>query len=175
MKILILLLSVFVIMSSGCNSETADSQPGNGDTAADEAATREQPERQKPRNPVPVPTLTPPPEPAGPCAPYEKSCVLANNCGEKYVKCLRPKAGKPARTEKIVCTKEGQSKITLAVSEWNAEADKNNLLCDFTEDDDSKRELYLYRFATLTVEKPGCKKERDIRKDQLIKLGYACK
>ena len=175
MKALLVLLSIIFILTSGCGDSEESSEEGtplpeqrsestNGGSSGSEDATDTPPVAQ-----------TPPPEAAkNACAEYSATCQNDKECGEKYARCLRPKAGKPATTEEIVCTRtqEGkkEEKITLTVNEWDASTGDNNLLCDFLELEANTE--YLIQFAT--VVKDTCKKQRDARKQELEKAGYNC-
>ena len=175
MKALLVLLSIIFILTSGCGDSEESSEEGtplpeqrsestNGGSSGSEDATDTPPVAQ-----------TPPPEAAkNACAEYSATCQNDKECGEKYTRCLRPKAGKPATTEEIVCTRtqEGkkEEKITLTVNEWDASTGDNNLLCDFLELEANTE--YLIQFATV-VQAP-CKKQRDARKQELEKAGYNC-
>ena len=172
MKILILLLSFLFILSSGCGSESEESSSTSGDstTNGEETTAGGDNPTGKPvisNNSIPPAPVTVEVEPPDPCTPYAQACKSDKECGEKYLNCLRPKAGDPAKTETVTCTKTGEVTYTLVVNEWDAKPSTNNLLCDFIENEE-----ILYLFATLV--KDSCKNDRDSRKAELTKLGYAC-
>ena len=171
MKTLILLLSFLFILSSGCGGESEESSSTSGDSTTNGGETTAggdnpigQPGTSGDLTPAPVTAVV---EPPGPCTPYAQACKNDEECGEKYLNCLRPKAGDPARTETVTCTKTGEVTYTLVVNEWDAKPSTNNLLCDFIENEET-----LYLFATIV--KDTCKNDRDLRKAELIKSGYAC-
>ncbi len=173
MKALILLLSFLFILYSGCGGEGEEaSTSGDTATSGEEAtAGGDNPTGEGQPNPAgqtgdPAPAASPEPA-AGPCTPYAQPCKNDAECGEKYLNCLRPKAGDPARTETVTCTKTGETTYTLVVNEWDAKPSNTDLLCDFIENEET-----LYLFATLV--KGACKTERDSRKEELTKAGYAC-
>ena len=175
MKTLIVLLSFLFILCSGCGGEDDSLTTGGDDPAGGEStvggestAGGDNPTGGGQPDPAAGPSTPTPPEPVGPCASYTQSCGNDDaKCGEKYTNCLRPKAGDPARTETVTCTKEGEETVTLVVNEWDIEPGSTNLLCDFIENEET-----LYLFATLV--KNTCKKEQDSRKEELTNSGYAC-
>ena len=177
-------LSLFLIIFSlllSCSSSSADSEgetsDPNGALAEDRAGEGEPtedvdtlgdggdqpPSVQKKSVPAQV-------KRTGPCAKYPLSCGSDNElCGQKYLHCLRPKAGEPADTEQVVCQKEG-NEITLVVNIWDHSAGQNNLLCDFWEN--TAEESALWAFAT--NQPKVCQNERDRKKAELKNTGYQC-
>ena len=192
MKILILLLSITFILTSGCggssdeNSQTGEISQMDENNQMDDSENKpkEKMEQKKDTRAKPAITNTAPTakqKPAadsktaqsGPCAKYSSSCQGDEECGEKYTKCLRPKAGDPETTKVTVCKrsqKTKEEKITLTLNEWTAPAGKNSLLCDFLELENNVK--YLIRFAT--VVKNTCKNNIEERKKELIKVGFSC-
>lgn len=173
MKVLILLLSVIFILTSGCGDSEENSENGNGER--DDRGGRVERNIENPTTieTPPDPSSTTPTETKNACSAYTKTCQNDKECGEKYSKCLKPKAGKPTTTEVIICTRtQGtkEEKITLTLNEWKAASGDNNLLCDFLEFENNTE--YLIQFAT-TV-KDTCKNLREARKMELVKAGYNC-
>ena len=173
MKTLILLLSFIFILCSGCGGETEGGEEditGGGETTKEEGTTGGDNNQSGPpvfkNNPDPTISPTTPPTTPDPCAPFVNRCKTNEECGAKYNQCLRPKAGDPARTETVVCTKEDSEEITLTFNEWDATGGGTNLLCDTFENDS------LYPFATLV--KNTCKNHINQRKQELTKSGYKC-
>ncbi|MYE07918.1 MAG: hypothetical protein F4X95_04120 [Oligoflexia bacterium] len=164
MKLLILLLSFVLILSSGCGSGEHHS------TEDDSGALAGDPTDDSPSDPPRSSLTDDPPIPSTPDTPNNlctKTCVTDAECGEKYNTCLKPHAGDPEKTYTDICTNSKGSKITLAVNEWMAPSGQNKLLCDFIED-----ERVLYKFAT--VQKEACRKDMEVRKMELAQEGYSC-
>lgn len=169
MKILILILSAFLLFSYGCGggdgedsteTQAGDIDPNNND---DDNAT---PSPRVP--PIPIGPAQPgPPGSQDPCARYKAPCGSdLKLCSDKYVNCLKPKAGEPATKETVTCKKQGSIDITMIVNEWNNQPGTNNLLCEFFENN------LLYVYATNT--KSSCKNELNRRKQELSNSGYTC-
>ena len=161
MKTLILLLSLILILSSGCGEE--DSPDIRPPLNTDDTDSKRNDVVQ---TPAPAGRSTPPAtKPASPCDAYTQACTGDVECGAKYHNCLEPKAGAPATTEITVCTKE-QDSITLTLHEWTHLAGANKLLCSFFEKEE------LYQFATNV--KSTCKNNLNSRQEELEKSGYSC-
>ncbi len=174
MKTLLLLLSIIFILTSGCGDSTENSEEGAAPSEPRNERTDDDSGSEGDATDTPPVAQTPAPKvEKNACAEYSATCRNDKECGEKYARCLRPKAGKPATTEEIVCTRtQGtkEEKITLTLNEWGAAAGDNNLLCDFLELEDNTE--YLIQFAT--VVKDTCKNQRNARKQDLIKVGFNC-
>lgn len=172
MKILILILSAFLIFSYGCGGGDGDdstetetqaggTDPNNNDDDDDNAT----PSPRVP--PIPIGPASPTPGAQDPCARYTASCGSdLKLCSDKYVNCLKPKAGEPATKETVTCKKQGSKDIVMVVNEWNHQPGTNSLLCEFFEDN------LLYVYATNT--KSSCKNELNRRKQELSNSGYTC-
>lgn len=173
-KILILTLSAFLIFSYGCGDGDGDDST-EAETNANGNNTNNNTNNDDNGDATPTPRV--PPIPTGPaastpgaqdpCARYTADCGSnLQLCSEKYVNCLKPKAGQPATTETVTCKKQGGTDIVMVVNEWNHQPGTNNLLCEFFEN------MLLYVFATNT--KSSCKNELNRRKQELTKFGYKC-
>ena len=164
MKILILVLFAFLIFSYGCgdgdgedSTETETHLNGDPNNKDDNASPRVPP--------IPIDPATPGAQ--NPCAPYTASCGKdVKLCSEKYLNCLKPKAGQAATKESVTCKKQGHKDITMVVNEWNHQPGTNNLLCEFFENN------ILYLYATNI--KSDCKNELNRRKKELGTSGYRC-
>ena len=167
MKILILIFSAFLIFSYGCGGsdeeDSTETETQAGDTDPNNNDDDVVPSPRVP--PIPIGPATPGAQ--DPCARYTASCGTdLKLCSDKYVHCLKPKAGEPATKKTVTCTKQSSKNITMIVNEWNHQPGTNNLLCEFFEDN------ILYWYATNS--KNDCKNEMNKRKDEIDKFGYKC-